>query len=33
MLFLIAKKLGIKVKTLTAEYLYQLVKDKKISYE
>jgi len=29
----IAKRLGIKVKNLTAEYLYSLVKDKKVSYE
>ncbi len=28
----IAKKLGIKVKNLTAEYLYTLVRDKKVSY-
>lgn len=32
-LFDIAKRLGIKVKTLTAEYLYTLVRDKKVSYE
>lgn len=29
----IAKRLGIKVKTLQAEYLYTLVKDKKVKYE
>lgn len=29
----IAKRLNIKVKNLTAEYLYTLVKDKKISYD
>jgi hypothetical protein len=31
--FNIAKKLNIKVKKLTAEYLYTLVRDKKVSYE
>ena len=32
-LFSIAKKLGIKVKTLQAEYLFSLVKEKKFSYD
>lgn len=29
----IAKRLGIKVKTLQAEYLFQLVKEKKFTYD
>lgn len=29
----IAKRLNIKVKNLTAEYLYTLVRDKKVSYD
>lgn len=33
LILFIAKRLGIKVKNLTAEYLYSLVKDKKVSYE
>lgn len=33
LIWLLAKRLGIKVKTLTAEYLYTLVRDKKVSYE
>ncbi len=28
----IAKKLGFKVKNLTADYLYTLVRDRKVSY-
>lgn len=29
----IAKRLGIKVKALTAEHLYSLVKDRRITYD
>ena len=29
----LAKKLGLKVKNLTAESLYSLVRDKKVSYD
>lgn len=31
--YYIAKKLNIKVKNLTAEYLYTLVRDKKVTYD